>query len=98
MTLAERNIHILDLQIRHASPYSSSLYNRLITGGCADLKENSQIAYMIKLWYRYEPLTDAEDASMTDAQKEVALDARNCLTFCEMATIKAYLLKLLTTC
>ena len=98
MTLSERNIHIQDLQVRHSSPYSSSLYNSLITGGCADLKENAQIAYMIKLWYRYQPLTDAEDASMTDAEKEEALNLRNCLTFCEMAKIKQYLLNLLTTC
>lgn len=53
MTIAERDIHIQDLQVRHATPYSSTLYKRLITGGCADLKENSQIAYMIKMWYRY---------------------------------------------
>jgi len=98
MTLAERNIHINDLQIRHTSPYSTSLYNRLITGGCADLKENAQIAYMIKLWYRYETLTVAEEASMTDAQIEIAMDAMNCLTFCQMVAIKEYLLRLLKTC
>ncbi len=97
MTLAQRNIHIQDLQIRHAS-YSSSLYNHLIAGGCADLMENAQIAYMIKLWYRYEPLTDAEVASMTDAQIETALNAQNCLTFCQMVSIKKYLINLLTSC
>tara|TARA_R110000764_G_scaffold54898_1_gene119746 strand:- start:38944 stop:39525 length:582 start_codon:yes stop_codon:yes gene_type:complete len=53
MTNAQRNNHIQDLQLRHVTPYSSALYNRLITGGCSDLKENSQIAYMIKIWYRY---------------------------------------------
>ena len=98
MTQAERNIHIQQLQMLHANPYSSSLYNRLITGGCADLMENAQIAYMIKLWYRYETLTAAEEASMTDEEIEAAMDAMNCLTFCQMVTIKDYLLKLLTTC
>ena len=99
MTLAERNIHINDLQIDHAA-YAKLLANKLSYGTACedDLDINAKIHFMIRLWYRYEPLTDAEDAAKTQTEQETALDAQNCLTYAQMCSLKRYLKQLMSTC
>lgn len=99
MTLAERNTHIQDLQVDHLA-YSDSLSNRLSYGTTCytDLDENAKIHYMIRVFYRYEPLTDAEVAGKTLEEIIVLLDAQNCITYDQLCALKKYLKQLMSTC
>lgn len=83
MNVTQLKTLIKYLQCKH-SKFANIVASKLSLGVCSEeyLNKLTKSSYILEIFYRYNPQADDEDFD------EEVLNAKNCLTVCQMSALK----------